>query len=65
MTTCLTLLLLLGMVQQDDLQDRLDQKLKSAFLENADWTTDFDKAKEKAADSGKVIFAYFTRSYAP
>ena len=29
------------------------------------WTTDFDAAKAKAKESGKPIFAYFTRTYAP
>ena len=35
------------------------------FVKNAAWVTDYDKAKEQAAKDGKLIFAYFTRSYAP
>ena len=29
------------------------------------WITDFDVAKAEAAKTGKPIFAYFTRTYAP
>lgn len=47
------------------LEEKRDAKLAEAWLKNADWITDYDKAREKAADSGKLIFAYFTRSYAP
>ncbi len=50
---------------QEDFAKRRDAKLQSAFLRNADWTTDYDVARRKSAKSGKLIFAYFTRSYAP
>ncbi|MFQ5506037.1 MAG: hypothetical protein ACE5F1_14750 [Planctomycetota bacterium] len=50
---------------QEDLAARRDKKLKSAFLQKADWITDYDKARARAKQSGKLIFAYFTRSYAP
>ncbi len=42
-----------------------DEKLQSAFLKNAPWITDFDKAQAEAKKTGKPIFAYFTRSYSP
>ena len=29
------------------------------------WITDFDLAKEQSKKTGKPIFAYFTRTYAP
>lgn len=47
------------------LQEKLDQKLAKEFVKNAAWEQDYDKAKAAAAKDGKVIFAYFTRSYAP
>ena len=53
--------------RQDEasLAEKRDQKLKSAFLKNAEWLTDYDEARRKAGEDGKAIFAYFTRSYAP
>ena len=36
-----------------------------AWLEKAPWILDFDAAKAESKKSGKPIFAYFTRSYAP
>ena len=42
-----------------------DGKLLLPFLEQADWARRFDDAKTRATRSGKLIFAYFTRSYAP
>lgn len=44
---------------------KLGKKLEGAWVKNAAWITDFDRAKSKARKSGKQIFAYFTRSYAP
>ena len=66
--------LLLGLampaIAQDDartakMQEKFDAKMAKPFVKNATWETDYDKAKEKAAADGKLIFAYFTRSYAP
>lgn len=49
---------------QDDLQGKLDKKLAEAWIKDPAWITDYDEAKKKSAETGKVIFAYFTRSYA-
>lgn len=49
---------------QDALIQKRDAKLKAAFLAKAAWITDYDKAREEAKKSGRLIFAYFTRSYA-
>ncbi len=66
--------LLLGLAtpafaQDDDraakMQANFDAKMAKPFLKNATWETDFDKATKSAADEGKLIFAYFTRSYSP
>jgi len=49
---------------QDDMVKRRDDLLKEDWLKKADWITDYDKAREEAKKSGKMIFGYFTRSYA-
>ena len=43
---------------------RRDQKLASEFLKKADWILDYDRARSDSKKTGKVLFAYFTRSYA-
>ena len=66
--------LLLGLAMpafaQDDAQTakyqaKFDKKMQKPFLSNVTWETDFAKARAKAKADGKLIFAYFTRSYAP
>ncbi|MBI3270290.1 MAG: hypothetical protein HYZ53_14870 [Planctomycetes bacterium] len=47
------------------MEEKRDHKLQSEFLKKAAWFTDYDKARAEAKKTGKVIFAYFTRSYAP
>ena len=56
---------LVAQQDQADLAKLRDKKLKSSFLKKAAWFTDFDKARAKAQKDGKIIFTYFTRSYAP
>ena len=46
-------------------EEKLEEKMAKPFVKNAAWETDYDKARERAAADGKLIFAYFTRSYAP
>ena len=55
-------------------QQQLDQeKMKANYAEmqthswftGGGWITDFAAAKAKAAETGKPIFAYFTRTYSP
>lgn len=50
---------------QEELKAKRDKKLADPWLKNADWITDYDKARETAKSSGRLIFAYFTRSYSP
>lgn len=58
-------LLLHGLNAQDDPNvARRDAKLAAPFLKNGTWVTDYDTARERAAKEGKLIFAYFTRSFA-
>lgn len=47
------------------LEEKRDAKLKLPFLSKAAWITDYDKALAESKKSGKPIFAYFTRSFAP
>jgi hypothetical protein len=64
-----TLLLVLPLVAaaaaEDPLEERLAEKLGKPFAKNAAWVLSFADAKKAAAEKGKVIFAYFSRSYAP
>ena len=45
-------------------EEKLEKKLKEPWLVEGGWITDYDKAREEAKKSGKLIFAYFSRSYA-
>ncbi|MBK8974515.1 MAG: hypothetical protein IPM29_01175 [Planctomycetes bacterium] len=55
----------LGQGDVEDLVKKRDEKMKSEWLQQASWTTDYDAARAQAKETGKVIFAYFTRSYSP
>jgi len=46
-------------------EEKLEKKMAKEFVKNVSWHTDYDKARETAAADGKLIFAYFTRSYSP
>ena len=59
------LLALCASAAAQDLEASLQAKLAKPFFKNANWHTDFAKAKVAAAKSGTPIFAYFSRSYAP
>jgi hypothetical protein len=50
---------------QDDLKKKREEALKEPFLKKAPWLLDYDKALAEAKKTGKPVFAYFTRSYAP
>ncbi|MBK8098199.1 MAG: hypothetical protein IPK26_13890 [Planctomycetes bacterium] len=68
-TLAATLLFAASAVAQGPSQDQLKankaEKLKKEFATAAPWITDYDKAREEAKKSDRLIFAYFTRSYAP
>ena len=51
--------------QAQDMQAKYEAKIAENWVSSGNWVLDFDKAKEQAKKEGKVIFAYFTRSYAP
>ncbi len=48
-----------------DMAANLEEKLAKEFVTNANWTTDYDAARDTAKKTKKPIFAYFTRSYTP
>ena len=47
------------------LEEKLEEKLKKPFASNVPWVLSFGEAKKQAGVNGRVIFAYFSRSYAP
>jgi hypothetical protein len=49
---------------QARLKEQRTEKLAKPVFTKAPWVADYDKAREQAKKEGKVIFAYFTRSYA-
>jgi hypothetical protein len=48
-----------------ELQRRYDELLKAKFLQTAPWFLEYDEALADAKKTGKLVFAYFTRSSAP
>ncbi len=59
------LLLSAGMAWADDeLQAKYEEKIAKPFVKHGGWMMDYDAAREKAKEENKLIFAYFTRSYA-
>ena len=43
---------------------RRDAVLNAPFLKNVEWEMDFDRAVATSARTGRLIFTYFTKSYA-
>ncbi len=50
---------------QSILRAKLEKKLESPFIAFGSWVTDYDAARATAAKTGKLVFGYFSRSYAP
>ena len=65
MRTAAIVLLLAAAASADTLEDNLAEKLKKPFASNAAWVRSYAEAKKIAAEKDKVIFGYFSRSYAP
>lgn len=49
---------------QEQLTTLRAEKLAKPVFQKAPWVMDYDKAREQAKKDGKLLFAYFTRSYA-
>jgi len=54
-----------GRADQEALKARYAQMLTHEWYAQGGWLTDLDVAKARSAQTGKPIFAYFTRTYAP
>ena len=50
---------------QEDLKRSYEHKLSLEFIEYGRWITDYDEARAQAREEDKVLFVYFSRSYAP
>ena len=60
-----SLLLFAGAAQAQDLEGQYEAKLKKAFMSKIPWEQSLEEAMKKSKATGKPIFGYFTRSYAP
>ena len=49
----------------EELEKKRDAKKAEAWFTSNGWTSDYDEARKRAKESGKIIFSYFTRSYSP
>ena len=65
MRTTVALLALLAVASAQSMEERLAAKLKNPFLKNAAWVYSYENALKTAKAEKKLVFAYFTRSYAP
>lgn len=63
-TLTLSASLLAQQKSQEELIQMRDDKLAKPVFALANWNTDYDAVRAEAKKSGKLIFAYFTRSYA-
>lgn len=69
--TALSSLLAMPAVAQEDaalqaeLQEKFDHKMENPFVAHGNWLTDYEQARKIAKQEGKLMFVYFTRSYAP
>ena len=50
---------------QDQLKANLENKLAKEFVESGAWRLDYDEARAEAAREKKLLFVYFTRTFAP
>ncbi len=58
-------LLLGNLLCAQSMAERKQHKLSEAWVQQNPWLTDYDAALAESQASGRPIFAYFTRSYAP
>ena len=65
MRTTVALLFLLAVASAQSMEERFAAKLKNPFLKNAAWEHSYESALKTAKAEKKLVFAYFTRSYAP
>lgn len=63
--TFATLAMAQRQVDPAKMESNYNEKLQKAFVEKVAWTKTLEEAKKKAEEQNKLIFGYFTRSYAP
>ena len=51
--------------QDSELQAKYQAKISEDWFAKGGWTDDYAAARQRAKKEGKVILAYFTRSYSP
>ncbi|MBL8724049.1 MAG: hypothetical protein JNK49_08380 [Planctomycetes bacterium] len=49
---------------QAELVELRTKKLAKPVFQKAPWVMDYDQARQQAKQEGKLLFTYFTRSYA-
>jgi hypothetical protein len=49
---------------QDELRAKYEAEIRLPFVAQGNWLLDYDEARARAKKEGKLIFAYFSRSYA-
>lgn len=54
-----------GAERQAELQSELEKKLAKDFVGKGGWLLDYGKACTEAAEEKKLLFVYFTRTFAP
>lgn len=50
---------------QEELISRREAKFAKPWIEAGGWITDWAEAQKQAQETGKDIFAYFSRSFSP
>lgn len=51
--------------EQARFKQNLEEKLSLEFVKSGGWLLDYDEARARAAKEKKVLFVYFTRTFAP
>ncbi|HHI78980.1 MAG TPA: hypothetical protein ENK02_03280 [Planctomycetes bacterium] len=46
-------------------EERYQRYLQKDYIKKGGWVLDYDEARARARREGKLIFVYFSRSYAP
>jgi len=49
----------------EELVAKLEEKLAKPFVAEGLWLLDYEAALAQASAEGKLVFVYYTRSYAP
>jgi hypothetical protein len=57
--------LLTASAHAQSLEEKYTQKLEKDFVSKIEWVRTLEEAQAAARKTGKPVFAYFTRSYAP